>query len=175
MATEACMDILQDINALFVNEQLFIGEKTSRREKKRKKLSLPIVNRIFERASLLAKDTVLMGRDLFKKAVNYLLNQEQSLRNFLKDGKAELSNNLCEQQMKPIKLDLKNCQNIGSEDAARDSAFMHSLVQSCRLNGKNPYQYLLYLFRKLKEPLDDIGKRNLLPDRWMPESVMLKS
>ena len=103
------------------------------------------------------------------------MNQEQSLRNFLKDGKAELSNNLCEQQMKPIKLDLKNCQNIGSEDAARDTAFMHSLVQSCRLNGKNPYQYLLHLFRKLKEPLDDIRKRNLLPDRWMSEPEMLKS
>ena len=175
VATEACMDILQDINALFVNEQLFAAEKTSRREKKRKKLSRPIVNRIFDRASLLAKDTVLMGRDLFKKAVNYLMNQEQSLRNFLKDGKAELSNNLCEQQMKPIKLDLKNCQNIGSEDAARDSAFMHSMVQSCRLNGKNPYQYLLHLFRNLKEPLDDIRKRNLLPDRWMSEPEMLKS
>ena len=175
VASQACMDILQDINTLFVNEQLFTDQKASQREKKRRKLSRPIVNRIFERASVLAKDTVLMGRELFKKAINYLLNQEQSLRNFLKDGKAELSNNLCEQQMKPIKLDLKNCQNIGSEDAARDSAFMHSLVQSCRLNGKNPYQYLLYLFRKLTEPVDDIVKRNLLPDRWMPELVMLKS
>ncbi|MCH5218111.1 MAG: transposase [Muribaculaceae bacterium] len=70
VATEACMDILQDINALFVNEQLIAAEKIFRREKKRKKLSRPIVNRIFDRASLLAKDTVLMGRDLFKKAVN---------------------------------------------------------------------------------------------------------
>ncbi len=28
-------------------------------------------------------------------------------------------------------------QNIGSEDAAEGAAFMHSLVESCRMNG-NP-------------------------------------
>ena len=30
----------------------------------------------------------------------------------------QISNNLCEQRMKPVKLNLKNCQNIGSENAA---------------------------------------------------------
>ena len=110
-----------------------------------------------------------MGKDLLKKAVNYMINQKESLRNFLLDGKAELSNNYCEQRMKPIKLDMKNCQNIGSEDAAEGAAFMHSLVESCRMNGKNPYDYLVDLLRKLGKPLDDLARRALLPDRWQPQ------
>ena len=45
-------------------------------------------------------------------------------RNILKDGSAEISNNLCEQRLKPVKLLLKNCMNIGSEVAAKNSAFI---------------------------------------------------
>lgn len=72
--------------------------------------------------------------------------------------------------MKPIKLSLKNCQNIGSEGAADVlAAFMHSLIESCRLNDKNPFDYLCSMFRKMRTSLDDVGKRALLPDRWMPE------
>nr|WP_234819831.1 IS66 family transposase [Bacteroides zoogleoformans] len=37
----------------------------------------------------------------------------KSLRNILKGGTAEISNNLCEQRMKPVKSLLKNYMNIG--------------------------------------------------------------
>ena len=58
------------------------------------------------------------------------------------DGKAEISNNFVEQRMKPIKLDLKNSQNIGSDNAAKRHAFMHSLIESCSMNKIAPYGYL---------------------------------
>lgn len=77
-----------------------------------------------------------MGRPLLKKAVNYINNNAETLRNFILDGNAEISNNLCEQRMKPIKISLKNCQKIGSDGAAENAAFMHSLIESCRLNNK---------------------------------------
>ena len=169
VATEECQELLEDISALFAYESSFKGLDAEERGKRRARLSRPLVNRIFDRADAFARDTVLMGKELMRKAVNYIRNQKETLRNFLKDGIAELSNNLCEQRMKPVKLDLKNCQNIGSEEAAKDAAFMHSLVESCRMNGKNPYEYLLHLLRQLKKPLDDIGKRLLLPDQWVPE------
>ena len=67
------------------------------------------------------------------------------LRNILKDGYVEISNNLCEQRMKPVKLQLKNCMNIGSEDAAENSAFIFSLIESCKLNDIGPQDYLKHL------------------------------
>lgn len=168
VATDICNELLESIQELFVNEKMFSGLDSKVRRKKRKQLSRPIVNRIFDTAERIARDTALMGKDLLRKAVNYIRNQKESLRNFLLDGTAELSNNGCEQRMKPIKLDLKNSQNIGSEEAAEGAAFMHSLVESCRMNGKNPYDYLVYLLRKLGKPLDDFARRELLPDRWQP-------
>lgn len=169
VATDICNELLESIQELFVNEKMFSGLDSEVRRKKRKQLSRPIVNRIFDTAERIARDTALMGKDLLRKAVNYIRNQKESLRNFLLDGTAELSNNGCEQRMKPIKLDLKNSQNIGSEDAAEGAAFMHSLVESCRMNGKNPYDYLVDLLRKLGKPLDDLDRRELLPDRWQPQ------
>lgn len=169
VATDICNELLESIQELFVNEKMFSGLDSEVRRKKRKQLSRPIVNRIFDTAERIARDTALMGKDLLRKAVNYIRNQKESLRNFLLDGTAELSNNGCEQRMKPIKLDLKNSQNIGSEEAAEGAAFMHSLVESCRMNGKNPYDYLVDLLRKLGKPLDDLDRRELLPDRWQPQ------
>lgn len=169
VATDICNELLESIQELFVNEKIFSGLDSEVRRKKRKQLSRPIVNRIFDTAERIARDTALMGKDLLRKAVNYIRNQKESLRNFLLDGTAELSNNGCEQRMKPIKLDLKNSQNIGSEEAAEGAAFMHSLVESCRMNGKNPYDYLVDLLRKLGKPLDDLARRELLPDRWQPQ------
>ena len=74
-----------------------------------------------------------------KKAVTYMLNQWESLRNFILDGRVQLSNNLCEQRMKPIKLNLKVCQNIGSETAAENAPIMSILdgkLQTEQIEGK---------------------------------------
>lgn len=169
VASDVCYKFIDEIELLFANERLFKGMSPLERTVNRQKTSLPILNRIYGMAKRVAANTELMGRSLLKKAVNYINNQTETLRNFILDGNAEISNNLCEQRMKPIKLSLKNCQNIGSEGAAENAAFMHSLIESCRLSDKNPYDYLCSLFRKMRTPLDDVGKRTLLPDRWVPE------
>ena len=67
----------------------------------------------------MSTDLKLMANEMMSNAVNYMLNQWKSLVNFIKDGRVQISNNLCEQRMKPVKLNLKNCQNIGSENIRR--------------------------------------------------------
>ena len=53
-----------------------------------------------------------------------------------------VKHNLCEQRMKSIKLNLKVCQNFGSETAAENASFMFSLVESCKLKEES---YVLLL------------------------------
>lgn len=104
---------------------------------------------------------MLMANDKMRNAVDYLLNQWKSLENFIKSGLVEISNNLCEQRMKPIKLNLKNCQNVGSEDAAENAAFMFSVTESCRLNNINPVNYLEMIFTKIRD--GETATQALLP------------
>ncbi|NDO56388.1 IS66 family transposase, partial [Bacteroides acidifaciens] len=120
------MEIIDSIGDMFMNEDLFRTMKLSGEQikGKRRQLTGPILESIHHKVVMMMQDAKIMANELMRKAVNYTLNQWKSLRNILKDGAAEISNNLCEQRMKPVKLLLKNCMNIGSEDAAENSAFI---------------------------------------------------
>lgn len=164
------MEIIDSIGDMFMNEELFRTMKLSGEQikGKRRKLTGPILESIHHKVVMMMQDAKIMANELMRKAVNYTLNQWKSLRNILKDGAAEISNNLCEQRMKPVKLLLKNCMNIGSEDAAENSAFIFSLIESCKLNGIDPQDYLKHLFECILHG-KDCDKKALLPCFYKPE------
>lgn len=164
------MEIIDSIGDMFMNEDLFRTMKLSGEQikGKRRKLTGPILERIHHKVVMMMQDAKIMANELMRKAVNYTLNQWRSLRNILKDGAAEISNNLCEQRMKPVKLLLKNCMNIGSEDAAKNSAFIFSLIESCKLNGIDSQDYLKHLFECILYG-KDCDKKALLPCFYKPE------
>lgn len=164
------MEIIDSIGDMFMNEDLFRTMKLSGEQikGKRRKLTGPILESIHHKVVMMMQDAKIMANELMRKAANYTLNQWKSLKNILKDGAAEISNNLCEQRMKPVKLLLKNCMNIGSEDAAENSAFIFSLIESCKLNGIDPQDYLKHLFECILHG-KDCDKKTLLPCFYKPE------
>ena len=164
------MEIIDSIGDMFMNEDLFRTMKLSGEQikGKRRQLTGPILESIHHKVVMMMQDAKIMANELMRKAANYTLNQWKSLRNILKDGAAEISNNLCEQRMKPVKLLLKNCMNIGSEDAAENSAFIFSLIESCKLNGIDPQDYLKHLFECILHG-KDCDKKTLLPCFYKPE------
>lgn len=155
--------MLEEIGALFTTESLAMDLPEKERLKWRKKMSAPALERIRKMALRMQLDDALMSDPLLKKAVNYTLNQWDSLANILKSGLVEISNNLCEQKMKPIKLALKNCQNIGSEAAAKRHGFVHSIIESAKMNGLKIRDYLVNLFSSMKTALSDESRLMLLP------------
>lgn len=123
------------IGDMFRNEVLFRTMKLSHAEikdKKRKKLTDFIMERIRHKVVMMLEDTATMANELMRKTTNYTVNQWKSLRNILKDGTTEISNNLCEQRMKQVKLLFKNSMNIGSGVAAENLTFFFSLIESCK-------------------------------------------
>lgn len=158
------MELINEIAELFKLETTFKLLNLSHPEikKRRQKRSAAILRRIHDKAVLMSIDVKLMANDLMKTAINYLLNQWKSLENFIKDGRVQISNNLCEQRMKPVKLNLKNCQNIGSERAAGNTAFIFSLTESCALLDINPEEYLTKVFTRLTSK-EECDRRQLLP------------
>lgn len=164
------MDIIAPIGDMFRNEELFRMMKLSSEQIKAKRLKLtgPILERIHHKVVMMMQDAKIMANELMRKAAGYTINQWKSLKNILKDGAAEISNNLCEQRMKPVKLLLKNCMNIGSEDAAENSAFIFSLIESCKLNDIAPQEYLKHLFECILHG-KECDKKALLPCFYKPE------
>ena len=153
-ALESCSEaitVINDVADLFKVEAECEKKGLDVRSRKieRENRSSHIMTRIYCRIKSLSHDTAIMANSLMKKAVTYMLNQWESLRNFILDGRVQLSNNLCEQRMKPIKLNLKVCQNIGSETAAENASFMFSLMESCKLNKLKEEPYMETLFNSL--------------------------
>ncbi len=158
------MDMINMIADLFRNEITFkaLNLKPFQIEDRRKKRSKPILRKIHDAVVMMATDIGLMANEMMRKAVNYTLNQWKSLENFIRTGFVEISNNLCEQRMKAVKLNLKNCQNIGSEIAAENAAFMFSVTESCTLNNINPENYLTKILTIIKDG-KEVDKVQLLP------------
>ena len=156
------------MGSLFENEAVCreLGFTGDDRLAYRKKNTKAVLDTIKAAADRMWNDPGLMAVGLLRKAVGYLRNQWDHLSNILKSGVAEISNNLSEQRVKPIKLSLRNCLNIGGEEAARKHAFMHSLAESCRLFSVNIADYFTDLFRHARSTLSSDDLRGLLPNHY---------
>ena len=101
------------------------------------------------------------------KALDYSLNHWDGLGRFLLDGNVALDNNHCENQMRPWALGRKNWLFIGSQLAGERAAVVMSLLQSAKLNGRDPWAYLKDILTRMPTQLNSrIGE--LLPHRWQP-------
>lgn len=98
-----------------------------------------------------------------QRALKYIQKEWKAMRNVLKSGDVELSNNLCEQMMRHVKINLKNSINIGSEQCAKNFCFMYSLVESCGFNQLSPIKYISHLLSSLRSIDDSVDRRMLLP------------
>ena len=163
-----CTTMINNIGRLFAVEikAVISGMDIQDRRNLRERESIPILHEIKEHLRNLAANPAIMANDAMKKAVNYMQNQWTALKTYITSGQVEISNNLCEQRMKTIKLTLKNCQNIGSEAAAERSAFLQSLVESCTLNRINPLEYITSLFELIYKGEKTTDKVSLLPCYW---------
>jgi transposase len=83
------------------------------------------------------------------KAIQYCLNQWEPLNAFLLDGRPRIDNNRTERSIKPFVIARKNflfCDTLGG---AKSSAITFSLIESAKVNGFKPYDYIEYLLEKL--------------------------
>lgn len=86
-------------------------------------------------------------RGLVRTALEYAHNHTQALCRFFDDGRLVLSNNWAERAIKPVATGRKAWLFCGSDDHAKSTATLFSLVGSARLHGIDPEEYLRCLIR----------------------------
>jgi transposase len=99
------------------------------------------------------------------KACTYALSQWPYLVNYLNDGRIEISNNLCENSIRPIAVGRRNWLHIGSEAAGPVAANFMSLVETCRRYHVDPLAYFTDIFSRIADhPVSQIAE--LTPYNW---------
>jgi len=95
------------------------------------------------------------------KAISYLLNHWPRLTLFLEQPGAARVNNIVERALIKAILNRKNALFYRTLNGTGVGDLFMSLIQTCELNGANPFDYLTELQRHTEEL-----KRN--PSEWMP-------
>ena len=83
------------------------------------------------------------------EAIQYCLNQWDTLVRFLEHDEITPDNNAAENAIRPFVVGRKNWLFHGNEKAAQSSCMIYSLIETAKLNGKEPYAYLQYILHQL--------------------------
>ena len=104
------------------------------------------------------------------KALAYSIHQEEYLRKFLNDGNIPMDNNYAEQAIRPFTVGRKNFVIIESDNGAKSSAMLYSLVETAKANGLNTYKYFEMLLTEIPKRMEDKDLsfiNDLMP--WSPK------
>lgn len=131
----------------------------------RKRMVKPILRGFYRYLRQMSVD--VLPKSPTGKAIAYTLNHWRALNHYLCDGHLSIDNNVAERAMKSVVLGRKNYLFAGSEKGAESAAVIYSLVETCKANGINRFEYFKDVLARLPETLNkDI--RTLLPQYWKP-------
>ena len=106
----------------------------------RQRHSVPIIERFKKWLDEQLKTALPKGP--LAKAIRYALNQWEALKVYLTDGRLPIDNNPAERDLRRVAVGRKNWMFAGSDEGARRAALFYSLIQTCKLNDVNPFEYL---------------------------------
>ena len=144
---------------LYAVERAAAGLPPDERYRLRQTHSLPVMNALH--AELLEHRDA--APDGLKKAINYTLKGFDGLKQFLYDGRLEMDNNSVERCIRGIALTKKNSLFAGSHAAAKVWATYYTLIESARLNGVNPRDYLNWVVGQIERTRGEVDPTLLMP------------
>lgn len=98
-------------------------------------------------------------------AIQYTRNHWLAFNTYLEEGWLNIDNNLSERKMKIIALGRKNYMFFGSEVGGESAAIIYSIIETCLINGVEPYAYLKDVLARLPTHLNkDLA--DLFPHNW---------
>ena len=151
--------------------QMYKVEADARREgldaqsllQRRAQHSVPVLQQIHDLA-LQHLHGVLPG-SLLGRALHYVTAQWPKLARYVDDGRYPIDNNICENAIRPFVVGRRNWLFADTVAGANASANLYSLLQTCKANGIDGYQYLKVLLTELPKAKTVEDFEALLPWR----------
>ena len=125
--------------------------------------SVPVLQEIH--ALLLANVHAVLPGSLLGKALHYLSSQWVKLERFVTSGHYPIDNNGCENSIRPFVIGRRNWLFADTVAGANASANLYSLLETCKVNGVDGYQYLRALLVALPRARTVEDYEALLPWR----------
>jgi transposase len=140
-------EALERIAGLYAVEKDIRGRVADERRALRQDRSRPILDEL--EPWLRAKLALISQKTKLAEAIRYALSRWDGLSRFLDDGCIEIDSNVVERSIRPIALNRKNALFAGSDGGGEHWAVIASLIETCKLNGVDPYAYLADVISKI--------------------------
>lgn len=140
-------------------ENMSIAERLALRQKE----SVPLLEKF--KAWLDQTSLSVAPNSALSNALHYSLRRWPALIRYAQTGHLPIDNNPAENAVRPIAIGRKNWLFYGSERAGHRAANIHSMLATAKLNGIEPYAWLVDVLEKLPTwPNNRLDE--LLPLRW---------
>ena len=139
------------------------GADVNERARRREHESVPVLEKI--EALLVANLHAVLPKSLLGQALHYLGSQWSKLARYVTDGRYSIDNNGQENAIRPFCVGRRNWLFADTVAGAQASANLYSLLQTCRVNGIDGYQYLRALLIALPKAASADDYAALLPWR----------
>lgn len=159
---------LSKIGKLYRIERKIADWADEKKYEARQQLSLPVLNELKIWLDKNAHKTMKGGST--RKAMDYALNQWDTLMGYCEHGYLNISNVLAENAIRPFVVGRKAWLFADTPAGATASASCYSLVETAKANGLEPYAYIRYV-------LEHIGAADTL-EKWealLPWNVPLET
>ncbi len=135
------------IGKLFAAEAHSEKWPTTRRQRLRRRYSARVLEIIH--ALMVEHLPGVAPKSLLGRALTYLRAQWPKLMRYVENGDWPISNNACENAIRPFCVGRRSWLFSDTVDGANASANLYTLVETCKANDIDPYRYLTWLFKKL--------------------------
>jgi transposase len=154
-------EALERIAGLYAVEKDIRGRSADERRAVRQDRSRPIIDDL--EPWLRAKLALISQKTKLAEAIRYALSRWDGLTHFLGDGRIEIDSNVVERSIRPIALNRKNALFAGSDGGGEHWAVIASLIETCKLNGIDPYAYLADVITRIVNGHPNSRLDELLP------------
>ena len=150
---EATQEALAIIGALYQHEQTIRDKQLSGEAKLyfRTQHSEPVVNAFWVWCDSQCQRHDLLPSNPLSKALNYAMARVASLKVFLSDPDVPIDTNHLERALRPIPMGRRNWLFCWSELGAKQVGIIQSLLVTCKLQGINPYTYLVDVLQRVSQ------------------------
>jgi len=158
------IEALRRIGELYVIERRIAGQSADERRAVRGAESLPLLAALEAWLQKQLRET--RNRSNLANAIRYTLRRWADLLRFVEDGRIELDSNTVERAIRSAALGRKNHLFAGSATGGQRWATIASLIETCKLNGVEPYAYLKDVLEKMVNGYPANHLHELLPWAW---------
>ena len=162
--TETTTGLMEQIRQLYALEGEIRGQPPDVRLAKRQAEGKPLLDRL--KTSMEAARSKLSSKSELARALAYALARWPALVRHLDDGRLEIDNLVAERALRGIAIGRRNWLFAGSKAGGERAAAIYSIIETCKLNGVEPYAYIADVMQKIAEGWPNARLDELMPWAW---------